>query len=432
MDYNGLLRGLDQGQISPYQIYNLDIDYSQYFTVDHYLRNPEDNIETNQKVQKLFLDIEVYSDNKFDFANVDRGEFPISSVALLSNWENKFYCFFLLMNNNVEMWKQHKDVKSYLEKKLKDDGYGDYEVELTTYTNDLPLLKDVWKKIHELDPTILSGFNSDGFDLPYIYYRLLHLYNKDRKSVSKIMSRFGEVSCGRFGNMHKIRMIEYVVADFSYLYRPRSDQGLGFGKVQPSYSLDFISNVELKLGKVEYKKDTSNLDSFYVQDPVNYLFYNIIDVWLVDQMERKLKIIDQFNMYRRLMKTPLDIALRGPTALFDTLVYNELSKKKNYIRFGINDETSMELSKVDIDKIPKPLSARKVKWTIKNIDVRTYLKITRKFEGAYVKNSPGHIFDQDDGIIMDMDATSLYPSIQVALGSNSKMQNSLNSVNILN
>ncbi len=107
------------------------------------------------------------------------------------------------------------------------------------------------------------------------------------------------------------------------------------------------------------------------------------------------------------MKTPLDIALRGPTALFDTLVYNELSKKKNYIRFGINDETSMELSKADIDKIPKPLSARKVKWTIKNIDVRTYLKITRKFEGAYVKTPYRGIVDVEDGIIMDMDATSL-------------------------
>jgi len=154
-----------------------------------------------------------------------------------------------------------------------------------------------------------------------------------------------------------------------------------------------------------------NLDTFYVQDPVNYLFYNIIDVWLVDQLEQKMKIIDQFNMYRRLMKTPLDIALRGPTILFDTLLYNQLSAKKNYIRFGINDETILTIPKTEIDKIPKPLSNKKIKWTVTSIDQRTYLKITRKFEGAYVKDSPGRIYDTDDGLIIDLDATSLYPSM---------------------
>ena len=411
MDYNGLLRGLDQKQISPYQIYNLDVDYTQFFAVEHYLRNKKDNIEVNQKIQKLFLDIEVYSDNKFDFDRLEYGEHPVSSCALLSTKEKKFYCFFLLLSKNVETWKQHSDVKEYLKKKLKDDGYGDYEVELTTYTNDLPLLKAVWLKIHEIDPVVISGFNSDGFDLPYMYYRLLYLYNKDKKSVSKIMSRFGDITCGGFGGRHKVRLIEYVNADFSYLYRPRDDNGLGFGRKQPSYSLDFISNAELKLGKVDYKKDTSNLDTFYIQDPVNYLFYNIIDVWLVDKLDDKMKIIDQFNTYRRLMKTPIDMALRGPTALFDTLVYNELSKEKNYIRFGINNETSMEITKTDIDKIPKPLSNRKIKWNVTNIDVRTYIKTTSKFPGAYVKNSPGHIYDSSDGLIIDLDAASLYPSM---------------------
>jgi len=124
------------------------------------------------------------------------------------------------------------------------------------------------------------------------------------------------------------------------------------------------------------------LDSFYEQDPLNYMLYNIIDVCLVYQLEQKLKLIDQYNMYRRLMKTTLDSSLRGSTAVFDTLVYYQLTKDKNYIRFGINEETQETIEKEDIDKIPKPLSSKSIKWNVTSIDTRTFLKITRKFEGA--------------------------------------------------
>ena len=56
LDYNQLTSGLDQRQISPYQIYNLDVDYPQFFSVDHYTKNPKDDIDINQRIQKVFLD----------------------------------------------------------------------------------------------------------------------------------------------------------------------------------------------------------------------------------------------------------------------------------------------------------------------------------------------------------------------------------------
>jgi len=114
------------------------------------------------------------------------------------------------------------------------------------------------------------------------------------------------------------------------------------------------------------------------------MLYNIIDVCLTYQLDQKLKMIDQYNMYRRLMCSPLDLALRGPTAVFDSLVYYQLSKDKNFIKFGINEETQESIDRSEIEKIPKPLSAKSVKWTIKEIDTRTYLKTTSKFEGAYI------------------------------------------------
>jgi len=149
-----------------------------------------------------------------------------------------------------------------------------------------------------------------------------------------------------------------------------------------SYSLDFVSESILKKKKLDYKSQNLTLDQFYEQDPINYVLYNIIDVTLCVLLDRKLKMIDQYNMYRRLMYTTAGESLRGSTALFDTLVLHHLTDKNEYVRFGLSDETVLTINKSEIDNIPKPLTAKAVKWSINNIDQRTFLKITRKFEGA--------------------------------------------------
>jgi DNA polymerase elongation subunit (family B) len=197
------------------------------------------------------------------------------------------------------------------------------------------------------------------------------------------MSKFGDVSINKWGgNRGNVRLNEFINADLAYLYRPRDDQGLNLGKKLPSYSLDFVSDEVLGKKKLDYKSNNLTLDQFYELDPVNYLLYNIIDVCLCVLIDRKLKHIDQYNMYRRLMNTSFGESLRGSTALFDTLVLYNLTKEKSCVRYGLNEETTITINKQEIDEIPKPLASKDIKWTINTIDQQTYLKITRKFEGA--------------------------------------------------
>jgi DNA polymerase elongation subunit (family B) len=230
LDFNHLMSNIESGKISPYQIYNLDVDYPQVFSANHYIKNKNDNIDQNQKLHRLFLDIEVISDNQFDFDTIENGKYPISSFTLFSTYEKVFHSFFLLTQKSVDNWNSKSDHTEYFKKQLVDLEYlkeNDFDVVIKTYTSDLPLLKDAWQKIHELDPVIISGFNSDGFDLPYIFYRLKTLYNGDTKSVSKIMSKFGEVSINKWGgNRGTVRLNEFINADLGYLYRPRDDGGL--------------------------------------------------------------------------------------------------------------------------------------------------------------------------------------------------------------
>lgn len=228
MKFDDLITALDKGKITPYQIYNTDIDYPQYFAVDHYIRNKNDEIDINQKLHKVFVDIEVYSENQFDFDRVDKGEHPISVVTIFSNNEKIFHVFLLLINKNVDKWSTNTDQIDYFKKQLVDNHYlkdGTFDISLKTYTSDNQLIKDVWNKIHELDPVILSGYNSDFFDFPYMYYRLKYLYNNDSESVSKIMSKFGNITINRIGGNAKVDFVEYVNADICYLYKPRDDGG---------------------------------------------------------------------------------------------------------------------------------------------------------------------------------------------------------------
>lgn len=413
MDANQLFSKIENGEISPYNIYNLDIDYPQYYAVKHYLNNDFDTIDNNQKLHKVYVDIEVYSENKMDIKNIESGQYPVSAITLYSNFENKLYSFFLLDKRNIEKWKSIDNHVEYFKKSLIKNNYikKDVDIELKTYNSDMSLIKDTWNQIHELDPVILSGFNSDLFDYPYIYFRLKNLYNGDEKSISKILSKFGDVRLSKFGGKNIIKFNEYILADILYIFKPRDDGGLNFGKKMPSYTLDYVSEKLLKLKKFDYKNNGMSLDDFYIDDPIHYLLYNIIDVCLTQGIDDKMKLIDSYNMYRRLMKTPLDLSLRGSTPLFDTLVLEKLTSKNEYVRFGINKETILSLTKTDLDKIPKPLSKKSIKWNLQSIDERTYLKITSHYEGAYVKDSPGKIFDTNDGLIIDLDAQSLYPSM---------------------
>lgn len=386
MEFNQLISALDSGKIIPYQIYNLDIDYPQVFSVNHYIKNKKDNIDQDQKLHKVFLDIEVISDNQFDFDDIESGKYPISSFTLFSSVEKVFNCFFLLTQKCIDNWNSKTDHVDYFKKHLIDYNYlkeNEFNINLKTYTSDMQLLKDAWQKIHELDPIIVSGWNSNGFDLPYIFYRLKSLYNGDVKSVSKIMSKFGDISINKWGgNRGTVRLNEFVNADLAYLYRPRSDSGLNLGKKLASFSLDFVSEEVLGKKKLDYKSNNMTLDQFYETDPINYLLYNIIDVCLCVMLDRKLKHIDQYNMYRRLMCTTYGESLRGSTALFDTMVLYNLTENNECVRYGLNDETTLTIKKEEIDQLPKPIVAKDIKWNISSIDNQTYLKITRKFEGA--------------------------------------------------
>lgn len=412
---NEFLNLLDSNSLTPYNCYNLDLDYQQYYSIKHYIENQTDNLEQDQKLNILMFDIELYTNNSGSFPKIDQAKYPINAMTIYSTKENIFKSYILLQHSNINSFPIKEQIPNLIidfKKQLLDDKYIDIEegieFEIYSFTKEEDLIRSCWNEVKRIDPTVLSSWNGDHFDLPYLYFRLLNLFQKNDSEVGKLLSSFGTVKMNKFGNDFMISIPEMPLSDLLYLYKPRDESGLNYGQKLNSYSLDSVAEEELGLKKKEYKNEGITLDTFYETDPINFLLYNIIDVILVKKLNQKLKHIDSHNLLRRLMKTSFSNSLRGSTALFDTFINYELNRTGKYVRFGIVEEVNTAISEDELCNIYIPKSMNK---TVRDIDQQTYRNITCKFSGAYVKQPKAQILTAKDGIIIDLDATSLYPSM---------------------
>lgn len=129
-------------------------------------------------------------------------------------------------------------------------------------------------------PTIVTGWNVKWYDMMYLFQR----YNKVYPTkMGYRLSPIGKISQyrDRRGNEH-FKIAGVSILDYMELYKTFTYNE------EPSYTLDFISKKVLKRGKVEYEKD---LDHLYEIDPEKFVEYNIEDVQLIIDMDKKLDFI---------------------------------------------------------------------------------------------------------------------------------------------
>lgn len=221
MDAQELIQEVKWGNLKYYNFYNTDLEPATYFTVKHYLENNEDSIDIyDQKIHALYLDIEVFKDDPDAHFDFDRSDFPISAITTYSTTEKVFKLYFLL--HPVLKGTFNKDPNWYIPQLLEKKYITDKEsIQVYTFENELDLIQACWADIRKTDPMVISGFNSDGFDYPYIYRRLLGFYNGDENTVHEILSQFNHVKWD--GKLVKIP--EFSNADLQYFYKPRAEGG---------------------------------------------------------------------------------------------------------------------------------------------------------------------------------------------------------------
>ena len=169
-------------------------------------------------------------------------------------------------------------------------------------------------------PDVLTGWNVELYDIPYICGRLERLFGEKEL---KMMSPWGMVKSeeieikGRTNILYNLMGIN--VLDYMDLYKKFTYTN------QESYRLDHIAFVELGQKKLDHS-EYENFKDFYTKDWQKFIDYNIKDVELVLQLEEKMKLLELAVALAYDAKVNLkDVYYQ--VRMWDTLIYNFLRQR---------------------------------------------------------------------------------------------------------
>ena len=169
-------------------------------------------------------------------------------------------------------------------------------------------------------PDVLTGWNVELYDVPYICGRLERLFGeKEMRQMSPwgMVKREEMEIKGRtqiLYNMFGINVLDYMDLYKKFTYTN-----------QESYRLDHIAFVELGQKKLDHS-EYENFKDFYTKDWQKFIDYNIKDVELVLQLEEKMKLLELAIALAYDAKVNLkDVYYQ--VRMWDTLIYNFLSER---------------------------------------------------------------------------------------------------------
>jgi DNA polymerase elongation subunit (family B) len=297
----------------------------------------------------MFFDIEVSMEN--GVPNIDVPNNKITSIACYDDASKQHMVFVL-----DESGKYNNQSKN------------DATVEF--YTSELDLLYAFINYYEGVSPNILTGWNSNKFDVPYLYNRMSQICGKN---TAGRLSPIGKVRYSEFREQYVIAGVSML--DYLDLYKK-------FTYIQQqNYRLDTIGRLEVGMGKVEYE---GSLDMLFEQDLEKFIEYNLRDVNIVVLLDQKLQLIELVRGICHVGHVPYEDYAYSSRFLEGTIV--------TYLhRKGI----------IVTDKAP---NAQEMMQEREEED-------EEGFAGAYVKPPKPGLYDW----VYSLDLQSLYPSIIMSL-----------------
>ena len=234
--------------------------------------------------------------------------------------------------------------------------------------------RDMLMKFLELyeyiNPSIVTGWNIDYFDTPMLYNRIKRLLGERHANR---LSPIGQCFWSPYRKRFFMAGVSYL--DYLTLYKK-----FNYGEL-PNYRLDTIGQIELGRGKIEYQ---GNLDQLFRDDIEKFIEYNLVDVELVVEFDKKLEFIDLCR----------GIAHAGHVP-YEDFVYSSKYLEGALLTY---------LRRRNLVAPNKPADRQERMQAIRDNN-------EEKFIGAYVKSPIVGKYEW----IYDLDLTSLYPSIIMTL-----------------
>jgi len=250
------------------------------------------------KLQIAFFDIEVDFDINKGFSPPDDPFNPVTAISIYLQWAEQL---ITLLTPPRGMSKEEVDkISSKFENTF-------------VFEEEADLLKTFLDIIEDAD--VLSGWNSEGYDIPYMVNRVKRVLSKDDTRRFCLLGQFPkERRFERFGKEQQtFDLIGRVHMDYMQLYRKYTYHEMH------SYSLDAISEYELGEHKVQY---TGTLDQLFNNDWEKFIEYSRQDTMLLHRLDEKLRFADLSNELAH-SNTVLIQTTMGAVAVTEQAIINE-------------------------------------------------------------------------------------------------------------
>ena len=337
--YGDKLKRINKWDKEQSDLFESDVNPEIRVLVDNYTES--DDVSTGHKTMIFDIEVEV----TIGFPDVNKAENRITAIGFNDPTTDEYFCYVLDTEN-----------------KLKLDNIEDDEI-VKSFTDEYDLLNAFFMKYMEIKPTILTGWNVEFFDVPYLYNRACNVVGKN---VANLLSPIMNVQWSDFSKRYKIAGVS--ILDYLQLYKRFT-----FSE-KSSYRLDAIGEFEVGEKKIAYE---GTLNDLYENDIEKFVQYNIQDVKLVKKIDDKLDFIEIARGLAHLGHVPYEDVFMSSRYLEGAiLVY---LRKKNIVA-------------PNKPKKPKMFS-------------------NDKFVGAYVQDP----IKGKHNWVFDLDITSMYPSCIMSL-----------------
>ena len=249
-----------------------------------------------------FFDIEADFDPEKGFSQPSDPFMPITAITVSLQWLNTIVTF--AMPPKTMGIEEAKEITKGIDN-------------LYLYKDEADMLKAFLDIIEDAD--VISGWNSEGYDMPYIINRIKKVMSKDdtrRLCLWKQMPK--KRTFERYGREQETYdLVGRVHLDSLELYRKYTYEE------RHSYRLDAIGEHEIGETKTVYE---GSLDQLYNQDFRTFVEYNRQDVALLDKLDRKLRFIALSNELAHANTVLLQTTL-GAVAVTEQAIINEAHRR---------------------------------------------------------------------------------------------------------
>jgi DNA polymerase elongation subunit (family B) len=254
------------------------------------------------KLNVAFWDIEVDFDPERGYASPEDAFMPITAIAVHLQWLDTLVCLAMPPKGmSVEQAQQLvKDIPN-----------------THIFDNEADILDTFLNLIQDAD--ILSGWNSEGFDMPYTVNRITKVLSKDdtrrlclwdQYPKKREYEKYGKsaITYDIYGRVHLDSLELYR----KYTYEERH-----------TYRLDAIGEMEVGETKTVYE---GTLDQLYKNDFRKFIEYNRQDCALLNKLDKKLKFIDLSNKLAHECTVLLQTTM-GAVAVTEQAIINECHRR---------------------------------------------------------------------------------------------------------